>query len=181
VIYTIYSYIGEVFVLLAGFGMASPVMAFLAGDERTPPARKISDGTIAQFLGGSWMGYVGLSLLVLWGLMKYFVVHEDLEKRCSLLKSYRRHCAQLRERVRRVLQTSDPMPELIQIQMILESLVDRSIAERAIPDDPVDEKLKGTTEKYCNELIDGCRSYWTASPAQERSPNVTQPVIAAAS
>lgn len=180
VVYTLYSYLGEIFVLLAGFGIANPVMAFLAGGQNSTATTPKPAGSVVGFLGGSWTGWVALALLILWGLLKFYIVRSDLEKRCSLLKSYRRQCAQFDEQVRVALRTPNPMPELVQIQTKLERLVDTSIVEQAIPDDPVNSRYDAETEKYCRDLITKHRENWTDLPQDQQRREAVAPAPYAA-
>jgi hypothetical protein len=167
-VYTIYSYLGEVFILLAGFGLASPVMAFLAGSSADPPGVKPGGGTIIETLSESRFGWVAVVILVAWGLVKLYVQTEDLGKRCSLAASYRRQCLQIEHSLRKALPASDPMPALIQLQAKLSDLVDRSIAENAIPDLGIDDSLRHEMDALCNRLVADFGGFWAPGPDADR-------------
>jgi hypothetical protein len=169
VVYTGYSYLGEVFVLLAGFGIANPVLAFLSNGQDAPGAKHAHSSSVVDFVGSSLAGWLSVGLLVIWGLVKFYISREDLEKRCSLLKSYRRQCAQLEIQLWRALGTDNPMPALVVVQTKLEDLVDRSIAERAIPDGAIDEKFNDEAGQYSQALVTKYGSNWTNVPPEERT------------
>jgi hypothetical protein len=173
-VYLAYVYFGEIFLLLAGFGIANPVMTFLtagqgAGGQAKKPADDAAQGTVVEFLGSSTAGVIGLVFLVLWGLLKFYVQKEDLEKRCSLLRSCRLQGAQLANRMRHALPNPDPMPALIDIQEKLEDLIDRNVIERAYPYDGWEPGIDSLIKAYCDNLVAFYSGYWQPAPIAQRS------------
>jgi hypothetical protein len=182
--YIAYSYLGEIFVLLAGFGLANPVMAFLSGGQSTRQVSGSNATTVVDFLSSSVLGWVSLCLLVLWGLAKYYVRREGLEKVCTLVVSYQRQCSQIERAIREALSEANPMPKLIEQQRRLSDLVDRTIAEGAVPGNGIDESLKGESEDYCQQLVAEFFSHWaneaTAPTTRREGAWMELPVIKAA-
>ena len=141
-LYTAYAYLGEVFVLLAGLGLANPVIRFLGGRAANAAGTEAPEPSVAAFLSGSAFGWVGIACLVIWGLLKFYVQSEELDKRCSLVKSYCRQCLQIEFAVHNALQLPDPMPALIQQQAKLSDLIDRNIAEGALTNNGIDDRFE---------------------------------------
>lgn len=170
-VYTAYSYFGEAFVLLAGFGLSNPVITFLTGGQapgvksNPPPA---TESSIIEFLSSSNLAWVSVGLLMVWGLVKFYVRHEDLEKKCNLLISYRRQCSQLEFKLRQALANENPMPHLVELQTKLSDLVDRNIAEGSIPNFGIDGALSEQTKEYVDNLVRDFSGHWAAVPEQER-------------
>jgi len=166
-VYLGYSYLGEVFVLLAGFGFANPVTSFLSGGQgNSQSGEKVV--TVAQFLAGSWVGWTALILLLIWGVVKFYIRREDLEKRCSLLKSCQQQCAQLEYQLRKALPVSDPMEELTKIQTKIGDLVDVNIAERSWCHSGPEPGIDTLVDKYCSELVSSFSGYWIPAPNLDR-------------
>jgi len=162
-VYVGYSYLGELAVLLAGLGLASPVSALIARASAAPVA---NSGTAAQSIGQ--LGWGAFLLLVVWLCVKVYVQQESLEKRCSLLTSYRRQCRQIEFELGEALRASDPMPELIQLKARLRDLIDRSIAEDAIVGVGVDDRWSGEWERFSNDLITRHSANWSPAPNTDR-------------
>lgn len=168
-IYQAYCYFGEVFVLLAGFGIANPVMAFLSGGQPSPESGKGYAPTVASFLSGTKFGVIALAMLVAWGLVKFYIRHEDLEKRCNLVSSYRRQCQQIEvELLSKVLPQTDPMPDLLQLQAKLSDLVGRNVAEGSIEDCGIDQRFKAEFDEYLKRLVDRFSDFWSPAPSLDR-------------
>jgi len=183
-VYSFYVYFAEVFVLLAGFGIANPVMTFLAGGQASKPAGPggQSQGTVVGFLGSGTAALLAIGLLLVWGVLKFYVRQADLEKRCSLLRSCRLQCIQFSNKVRVVLAQTKPMPALIDIQNKLNDLVERNIIEGSWPYDgpepavmshPKDpnnpvSKLPSLAEEYCEQLVSPHRLNWEPEPQEDR-------------
>lgn len=196
-VYLFYTYFAEVFVLLAGFGIANPVMAFLAGGQTsktTTPSQ--AQSSVVDFLGSSTASMLAIGLLVIWGVLKFYVRQADLEKRCSLLRSCRLQCIQFSNRIRLVLAKPAPMQELLDIQAKLSDLVERNIIEGGWPYDGPEpavlvrqkdlkregEELPSLADKYCEQLVKLHRSTWENEPLAERPKpievnNQANPVI----
>jgi len=172
-IYMAYSYVGEVFVLLAGFGFANPIMSFLTAGQAVAAKEAVEqEPTIVKFLSGSDIGWISLILLLIWGLLKFYIKTEDLEKRCSLLKSYIQQCAQFEFRLIRALALEEPMDEVIKIHTKLMDLVDRNIAERSLLDTGIDSKFDDETKQYCDRLIAKYSDNWKQPPINDRNNNL---------
>ena len=169
VVYGVYSYVGELFVLLAGFGLANPLMAFLSGQPSSGGREKGGGGgSIVEYLSGSRFGWLAIGLLVVWGLAKFYVRTQDLEKRCSLARSYRRQCLQIEHALREALPAPNPMPALVTLQAKLSDLVDRSIAESAIPDLGIDEGLHAEMDVLRDRLVADFGLFWDPPPQNEQ-------------
>ncbi|SFI70934.1 hypothetical protein [Nitrosomonas sp. Nm34] len=166
-VYIAYSYLGEVFVLLAGFGIANPVMVFLSGGQGTS-APVGNPSTVAEFLSGNWLGWMAIVLLVIWGLIKFYIRSEDLEKRCSLLRSCKQQCMQIEYQLLQVLATETPMEKLPTLQAKLYELVDRNIAERSWQFSGPEPGIENEVDAYCNQLISKYSSFWLPAPSVDR-------------
>jgi len=163
-IYTFYVYAGEVFVLLAGLGIATPITRALA-DGKGSTSTGYSQ--LLDVLGSGYMAAASIALLLIWGLLKFYVRTEDLPKRCNLLKSSIRQCSQLSFQVKQAVAKPDPMPSLISIQDKLSYLIDRSIAEDAWPD-PVFPDIDHEVDKYLTGLIAPHKANWQQFDSDER-------------
>lgn len=163
-VYTAYSYLGELFVLLAGFGVSNPVIAYLGGRQLPNGPRS----QLAALLGGTWTGWTALVFLLVWGTTKFYISKEDLEKRCSLVRSYRQQCLKMETDLRKLLATAQPA--LPDFKSKLYDLVDRSINE-GVPI-PTGDKLNsdGLADHYAAQLEADFSQFWGASPEKERAP-----------
>lgn len=162
-VYAGYAYLGEMCVALAGFGLATPVMAMIANANAGPPP---GAGTSA---GVGSMGLLSIVLLASWAAVKVYVHRENLEKRCSLRASYGRQCRQIQAEFERVLRNENPMPLLLPLQSKLNDLIDRSIAEDALVDAGIDSRRKAEWESYADDLITRNKSTWKVPDADQRS------------
>ena len=160
-VYVGYAYLGEVCVALAGFGLATPVSALIAHAQAAPEAGGVASNAVTG------LGWMSLALLLIWVVVKVYVHHERLDKRCSLRSSYGRQCRQMEEELLRALREDDPMPKLLTLQAKLNDLVDRSMAEDAITDG-VDRRRKQEWEQYAEDLIVNYSGNWIVSDNTER-------------
>ncbi len=130
--YSLYFWLGELFVFLVGLGFSHPAFRVLAPqaakETGTPPGQPI----IAS-LGEGIMFWLALIGLVAWGLLKVYVMKNDLEKRCSLIKSGVRQFRQFRRQLNTILQNANPMEGLLQLQEAINETVDRMNGEDAWP------------------------------------------------
>jgi hypothetical protein len=166
--YVVYSYVGEIFVLLAGFGFANPVITFLS-DNSMATAPNHNQATVATFLQGSQSGWIALMLLVIWGLVKFYIGREDLEKRCSLLSSCKLQFRQLENQLRKVLADPKPMEKLLELQLKLVELVDRNIAEESWQYNGPAPDIDPLVERYCADLVATFSPFWEPEPSHQRS------------
>jgi len=168
-IYILYAYLGEFFILLAGFGIAGPVMNFLnpAGAQSSTGKNSVID-SLVHFLGSGYLLIAALSLLVAWGLLKFYIRTEELEKRCNLLRSCMRQCWAMAVDLRGAVAEPNPMPRLLHIQQKLSDLVERNIVERAWVYAPFAPNIGPDVERECEDLIGPFRGNWSNREADER-------------
>ena len=181
-VYMAYVYCGEIFLILAGFGLANPVMTFLTGGQETggqgkKPSDAAQQGTVLEFLGTGTAAVIAIFLLLLWGLLKFYVQQEDLVKRCSLLRSCRLQCAQLAHRMRNALANANPMDALIDIQTKLADLIDRNIIERAYSYDGFEPGSGLLIQAYCDNLVDFYSANWDPAPPAQRPGGPVPPPL----
>jgi len=166
-IYATYLYAAELFVLLAGFGVATPVMRFLSGNPAGSGDAK--QQTIVEFLGSGYMAFLSLVLLVIWGLLKFYVKTEDLPKKCNLLQSCISQCAGFGVQIRRAVADPNPMPTLIVIQAKLSDLVERNVAEGAWPYDGPEPGIQSLVDQQYEDLVAPFRGNWNQIDADTRA------------
>jgi hypothetical protein len=170
-VYTFYFYCGEIFVLLAGFGLANPIVAFLAhGELARIPEYSSDPQTIIQFLGSGYSAALGILLLLTWGILKIYIRKEELEKRCNLLRSCLLQCSQFTIKVRSAIDQGNPMPALTDIHLKLSDLVERNSIERAWPYDGPEPGIQKIVNDYCDEMIAPFKEHWEEPPDQRRKP-----------
>lgn len=162
-IYVGYSYVGELAMLLAGLGLATPLSALATGTPGTDTAG------VAGQLGG-----VSIVILVAWLTVKIYVQRQNLEKRCSLLTSYRKQCRDLERELELALDQEDPMPDLLRVQSKLRDLVNRSAAEEAIRHNGVDERLETQFDRFSSRLIHAYADNWRVQPGSQRRRRVKE-------
>jgi hypothetical protein len=161
-IYTTYSYLGEVFVLLAGMGVAHPVFAAFAG--KGSGAEVSSTGPPS-----SAVGLISICLFLIWGLVKYYIRSEDLERKCSTLRKCRADFRSYEHRMRKALAEPLPMPALTELHREIGSLVDRQISEDVWPYPGPEPGISEIVIEFCNQLEREFGHIWVAAPPQERS------------
>jgi len=159
-IYTFYVYFGEVFVLLAGFGLANPIMTFLTNGSVNNVTQASDKLTVIHFLGSGYAALVGICLLLGWGVLKFYVRREELEKRCNLLKSCILQCAQFNAKLHRAVAEEEPMGELKEIDERMADLVVQNILERAWPYNGPEPGIQPLVDSYCDELIAPFKGRW---------------------
>ncbi len=161
-LYTAYALLGEVFVLLVGLGISHPAFRFLA-PSATETASNGSD-SIVSGLGEGISLWVAVVALLAWGLLKWYVVENSLAKKCSLIKSNKKHFAKARMDVETALQTPDPIPHLTIIQANINGFVDRLNGEDAWPWNTVSDELLHRAKDEADRLTRQYGHYWTAAP-----------------
>lgn len=162
-IYIGYSYFGELCVAFAGFGLATPLSKLIADANA-------ASNPIASSSGINALGSFSVLILFAWILTKVYIHRENLEKRCSLLSSYRLQCRRIEAELQNALREADPIPKLLVLQSKLSDLVDRSIAEDAVSGTGVNEKLQSEWEKYAETLIRLHGANWAPAPEIDRRP-----------
>jgi len=169
-IYTLYSYLGEVFILLAGIGIANPVLNYLNNDadSKREAGRNALIPFLVKFLKSDSAVFASLFLLVVWGLIKFYIRTEDLEKRCNLLRSCMTQCKGFSVQLHQALAEADPMPKLIVIQQKLSDLVERNVIERAWIFAPFAPGIGPAVDKECADLVGPYRGKWSKFDADDR-------------
>ncbi len=163
-IYSLYFWLGELFVFLVGLGFSHPAFRVLAPqavkETETSPGQPI----IAS-LGEGIMFWLAVIGLVAWGLLKIYVMKNDLEKRCSLIKSGVRQFRQFRMQLNTVLQKSNPLEGLLQLQEAVNETINRVHGEDAWPwprglAPRIDALVAAEVDRYVRQYADS----WTAVP-----------------
>jgi hypothetical protein len=166
-VYTFYLYSAETFTLLAGIGLANPIVAFLNGGNLTSSSNSSnSSQSIIQFLGSGYAATLSIILLIAWGILKFYVKNQQLDRRCSLLRSCIQQCAQFSIKVRSAINSDNPMPALISIQEKLSDLIERNIVENAWPYAGPAPKIEEIVDNYCDRLIAPFKDQWIVPPIQ---------------
>jgi hypothetical protein len=90
-LYQTYQYGSEVFVLLASLGFSSPALTYLAESSSSDQQQRAAamPSNIAEQLNESELYILipAVLFLVAWGLVKFYILHKNLEKKCSLIES----------------------------------------------------------------------------------------------
>jgi len=131
-LYSLYFWLGELFVLLVGLGISHPALRLLAA--KNPEAASTAPNTpIIASLGEGLLFWIAVIGLLAWGLLKIYVVRNDLEKRCSLIRSNLKHFRQVRMQLSASLTKPNPMEELLKIHADLGDTINRMLGEDAWP------------------------------------------------
>ena len=166
-VYNVYVYCGELFVLLAGFGVANPLMSALTGnDVNKIAAASSSKQTVIQFLGSGYAALLAVVLLLVWGTIKFYVRREELEKRSNLLRSCILQCSQFENKVHNAVPHDDPMSELLDVQEKLSDLIERNIVERAWPFPGPEPGIQHLVDQQVDVLIEPFKRSWKTGPDQ---------------
>jgi len=163
-LYALYFWLGELFVLLVGLGISHPALRLLAA--KTPEATSTaSNAPIIATLGEGILFWIALIGLLAWGLLKIYVVRNDLERRCSLIRSNLKHFRQVRVQLTASLRNPNPMEELLKIQEDIGETLNRMLGEEAWPwtrelAPDIERVVKIEVERYLTAYADG----WTGVP-----------------
>lgn len=167
VIYEFYAYTSELFVLIAGLGLHNPVVSWLNGGT-SPNIGTTTAATpqksVLEFLGSDYFALIALVILCGWGLFKFFISREQLEKKCNLLKSFIKQCEQLSVAVENCLGQSDPMPELVAIHKKLSDGVSQNKSEGAWPSFIFKPGIDARVNELCNLAEARYGSQWEPPP-----------------
>jgi hypothetical protein len=163
-VYSVYFWLGEIFVLLAGLGFSHPAFRLLAPLAPEKAGAAAGEPIIAG-LGEGVMFWLAVSGLVAWGVLKAYVVRHDLEKRCSLLKSSIKQFRQFRMQLGKVLEGKNPTDELTQLQESINETVNRMYGEDAWPwprgvAPGIEAEVACELERYLRQYGDS----WTSVP-----------------
>nr|VFK21205.1 MAG: hypothetical protein BECKLPF1236A_GA0070988_102922 [Candidatus Kentron sp. LPFa]VFK23595.1 MAG: hypothetical protein BECKLPF1236C_GA0070990_1000632 [Candidatus Kentron sp. LPFa] len=167
-VYLGYSYLGELFVLLAGLGISNPIMSFLSDGQVKLESKDGTLITVVQFLNDPWAGGIALALLVMWALVKVYIRNENLAKRCSLLRSCQRQCIHLENQLMQLLPAPNPMKELINLQVKLGSLVEWNIVEESWRYGGPAPNINAQVNEYCSQLVSIFSAHWDQAPPNEQ-------------
>lgn len=130
IIYSLYFWLGEVFVLLVGLGFSHPAFRVLA-PQSFRQADASANQPIINGLGEGILFWAAVGGLLVWGLLKIYTQRYDLEKRCSLMRSGVRQFRQFRSRLPDILQESNPLHRLTELQREINAQVNRMVGEDA--------------------------------------------------
>lgn len=164
-VYIAHKYLNEVFVLLIGLGFSNPVLKFLTKGDGAGANQSFGPNVAGSL--PSKLLVVGTLSLVAWGLLKFYIKTTNIETRCTLTQSSRRHFRQLHLQLMRCLSEKDPMPKLTQIQEKVYEIVDRSIVEDAWPYDPVAPHSEDETRNRVDSLVSRFGHNWSV-PAEDQ-------------
>jgi len=160
-IYTLHRYLNEVFVLLIGLGFSHPILTLFANVGRTETQRGDKVPALSSVLSPTWLVVLATVCLVLWGLLKFYIKTTNLEARCALTQSCRRHFRQLHLQLVRCLSEPNPIPKLTQIQEKVYEIVDRGIVEDAWPYNPIAPNISMEVKKKVEELVTRFGDKWS--------------------
>jgi hypothetical protein len=163
-VYSLYFWLGEIFVLLVGLGFAHPAFRLLA-PQAVEVATTQSNQPVIDSLGEGIMFFLAVVGLVAWGLLKAYVVKNDLEKKCSLIKSGLNQVIKIRIDLRTALQRPNPVKELEKLQRQINEAVNRMHGEEAWPwGRGWAPGIEATVERDVKQYISQYASSWTAVP-----------------
>ena len=165
-IYTLHRYLNEVFVLLIGLGFSHPILTFLS-NFGVAESQSGKGPTVTSVLSPTWLLVLATVCLVLWGLLKFYIKTTNLEARCALTQSCRRHFRHLQLQLVRCLSEPNPISKLTEIQEKIYEIVDRSIVEDAWPFNPIAPKISEEVKKKVDELVTRFGDRWSVPDDEE--------------
>jgi hypothetical protein len=175
IVYSLYFWLGELFVLLVGLGFSHPAFRVLA-PQSIQKADTLGNSPIISGLGEGILFWVAVVGLLSWGLLKLYTQRNDLEKRCSLMKSGLRQFRQFRGRLPEILLETNPLDQLTELQREINAQVNRMVGEDAWPwrgpapdiGPIVDTEVRSYVERYGDN--------WTGVPSnsskQQQQPKI---------
>lgn len=161
-VYSVYMYVGDIAALLGGFGIAPEVMRFI-NSESASPAQQASAGA----LSGS-LGWIGVVLLLGWGMMKIYVKRSRLDEHYQLITSSYERIIDLYGDVRTALRTPDPMQQLNDAQTGMESTENLCVVKKAWPVNANTAMVQADVDRMVDDLVDTYGQYWTAAPSSQQ-------------
>jgi hypothetical protein len=169
-IYTVYRYCGEFFLLVGGIGLSNPIINYLTGSSGVATdSASGTQSTIIGYLSGNPYAWIFIFLILAWGLVKFYVNQNDLEKKYTLAKSCQLQCRKCDKDMHDVLSQKNPIPDLDSIRTRISAVIDRNIIEDAWPFHSDDPSITKRVDEIAVQLVKKFQGEWEIVSGDERS------------
>jgi hypothetical protein len=162
--YHFYTYGSELAAGIVGLGLSFPLLPVLANSAAQ------ADLTKALAAGGfpTWLKVVAVGAAIAWVSLRVVASHNQWEKRATLARSCMQSFKKFEVDIERALDSADPMPALLEINVNMNAVVDRAIQEEAWPYPGLGPGAEAKGSQRASELAAKYGDQWTNLTTRER-------------